>query len=142
MSTQVWIAASLCLVIHLGFFTLEAVLFPQRTANFKAVEPAGELEIFIFSKEGRDNAKSLRVFAFNMGCYNLLLAVGVGYCLAISSRFPKEAATLLGYICFVMFAAGIVLGVTASWLWPAALAQSGVAFICLVLLRFLPAVLK
>ena len=142
MSTPVWIAASLCLVIHLGFFASEAVFFRQKTATFKAAEPAGDLEIFNFSKEGNDNAKSLRVFAFNMGCYNLLLAVGVGYSLAISFHFPKEAATLLGYICFVMIAAGIVLGGTASWLWLAALAQSGFALVCLVLLRYMPAVLN
>ena len=131
---SVKVAAFFCLLLHLGFFTLEAAWFPSKTATFKAAEPAGELIIGDFTTTGRDNAKSLRIFAFNMGCYNLLLAAGVAYSLAISWKFQSEARTLLTYLCCVMIAAGIVLGLTASWLWIPALAQSGLAAICLALL--------
>ena len=98
---SVKVAAFFCLLLHLGFFTLEAAWFPSKTATFKAAEPAGELIIGDFTTTGRDNAKSLRIFAFNMGCYNLLLAAGVAYSLAISWKFQSEARTLLTYLCCV-----------------------------------------
>ncbi len=127
------VAAGFCLVLHLGFFALEAVRFPKETERFKAEAPAAELKIGDFEAKGADNGKSLRIFAFNMGCYNFLIAAGVAYCFAIWPTRTLEARAILSYLCCVMGAAGIVLGLTASWLWPAAALQSGAGLICLVL---------
>lgn len=134
MSFWIRLVAGLCVVIHIAFFLKEAVLFPSSLKTFKA-SSLGPLKFGDFSKDGADNAHSLRVFAFNMGFYNLFVALGVAYSIFISSNHPAEGLAILGFLACVMTAAGIVLGLTASWLWPFALAQAIPAVICLLMLR-------
>jgi putative membrane protein len=71
-----WLAAQviagLVAALHAGFFVLEAVLWTKPTGR----------KVFAMSKE---DAARTATLAANQGVYNLMLAVGIGWALAVGN---------------------------------------------------------
>jgi putative membrane protein len=92
------LAALVAALLHIGFFTLESLLFarPDVWARFRLGSQA--------------DADIVRPMAFNQGFYNLFLALGVlgGLLLAASGSLEAGRAIVL-FACACMVGAGAVL---------------------------------
>jgi putative membrane protein len=114
-------------VIHVYIFSLESLLW-DRPSTMRA---------FGLSP---DEAKTTKLFAWNQGFYNLLLAIAifVGWCLRHGIVLMNDGViagnVLILYGLVSISIAGIVLFLSARRLWRSALLQIVPAFIGLIIL--------
>ena len=114
-------------VIHVYIFSLESLLW-DRPSTMRA---------FGLSP---DEAKTTKLFAWNQGFYNLLLAIAIfaGWCLrhgvVLMSDGVIAGNVLILYGLVSISIAGIVLFLSARRLWRSALLQTVPAFIGLIIL--------
>jgi putative membrane protein len=114
-------------VIHMYIFSLESLLW-DRPSTMRA---------FGLSP---DEAKTTKLFAWNQGFYNLLLAIAIfaGWCLrhgvVLMSDGVIAGNVLILYGLVSISIAGIVLFLSARRLWRSALLQTVPAFIGLIIL--------
>ena len=114
-------------VIHMYIFSLESLLW-GRPSTMRA---------FGLSP---DEAKTTKLFAWNQGFYNLLLAIAIfaGWCLrhgvVLMSDGVIAGNVLILYGLVSISIAGIVLFLSARRLWRSALLQTVPAFIGLIIL--------
>jgi putative membrane protein len=87
-------------LIHFGFFYLETIFWGNRVPKSFPFPPNELTEV-------------VAIFALNQGAYNLVVAIG----LILSSRIVRILSyeTAL-YLCLSMTLAGIVGGITATWM--------------------------
>ena len=116
MSPIAVIAVLLVVVLHVGFFLLEAVVWTRPTGR----------KIFGMSVE---DAETTRVLALNQGFYNLGLAAML--CASLFAGYEQGTVALLAFL----LAMGLVGGFTANksiWLlqsFPAAMAVAAVVLL-------------
>ena len=98
MTVVVWIFALLTAAIHIMVFVWEAFLIRR---------PAIHSGVFGMHTE---DVPAVRLWAFGVGFYNLFLACGliIGV-VAWATGQVVVGRTLVAYICWVLFLAGIVL---------------------------------
>jgi putative membrane protein len=98
MTWVIWISALLAAVIHVLAFTWEVVLF-QRPGVHSGVFAIPTADV-----------PPVRLWSFNVGFYNLFLAVGLvtGVIVWILGN-ASVGRTLVTYVCLFMFLAGVVL---------------------------------
>jgi putative membrane protein len=101
--TQIF--AILAGLVHIGAWLMESVLW-RRPAIKKIMTGQG------------DDSRTLRLFAFNQGFYNLFLALGA----ILGVVFDNTSVTL--FACACMLGAGIVLIVSDRRLWRVGFAQA------------------
>jgi len=98
MTVLVWISALVAAAVHVLVFCWETVLF-RRTSVHSAVFAIPTADV-----------PAVRLWAFNVGFYNLFLGGGlVAGVIAWSTGYVTVGRTLVLYICLFMFLAGIVL---------------------------------
>lgn len=91
-------AAGIAALIHVYFFILESLWF-MRPAVYRR-----------FGLDSHDEAAVVKSWAYNQGFYNLFLAAGVAFGLALVGAGNVEAGRALTlFACGSMLAAGIVL---------------------------------
>lgn len=124
MSTVTKLFAGLSGVIHVLFFLMESVFWTNPTV-FR-----------IFTVANAMDAETIEVFIKNQGFYNLFLALGIFTGLALITRYPLEARTLIMYICLVMIGASIVLLFTVPAMLNGVFIQGLPPLLALITLRF------
>lgn len=98
MTVVVWIFALIAALVHALAFSWEVVLFNRLSVH------SG-----IFAIPTAD-VPPVRLWAFNVGFYNLFLAGGlVAGVIAWATGSVTVGRTLVSYVCLFMFLAGIVL---------------------------------
>ncbi len=121
MALSMMIAAGIAGVFHILFFILESVTWGKSISNkiFRIQE--GEVE-------------TVRLWAFNQGFYNFLIAVGtfVGIWLVQNKR-PGIGYTFLVNNCAIMLGAAIVLVVSKPKMYRGALIQGIPPLVFLIL---------
>ena len=92
------VAAILAAMIHVYFFVLESLWF-MRPAVYRR-----------FGLDSEDEARIVKSFAYNQGFYNLFLAAGVAFGLAlVAAGDPGAGRAVTLFACGSMIAAGVVL---------------------------------
>lgn len=114
------IAGSLAGLVHVGFWVLEAVLW-ERPAVHR-----------IFGVATREEAAAQRSVFYNIGWYNLLLALGAWT--GVGLYAAHRGAALLIFTMAFMVVAALVLLRTSREMWRGALVQGLPALIALVAL--------
>lgn len=106
--------ATLAGLIHVYIFTIESVLWGLPSAN----------KVFAITPE---QAKTVRVWAFNQGYYNLFLALAafIGIGSTVLNGNAAFSDTLIVYSCLSMMGAGIVLVCSKPGSLRAAIIQAG-----------------
>ena len=98
MTVVVWIFALLAAVVHILAFTWEVPLF-ERVGVHKGIFAIPTADV-----------PPVRLWSFNLGFYNLFLALGmITGVLAWIAGYTTVGRTLVIYLCAFMFLAGIVL---------------------------------
>ena len=98
MTLVVWIFALLAAVVHVLAFTWEVILF-QRPGVHQGVFRIPTADV-----------PAVRLWSFNVGFYNLFLALGmITGVIAWIAGYDTTGRILVTYICVFMFLAGIVL---------------------------------
>jgi len=117
--------ALLASLLHFAFFLLESVFWGSAPVN----------RIFKLAPEVA-RTPAVRLFAFNMGFYNLFLSLGTLAALGLLRRgCCASGVTLLAFCTSCMVAAGAVLLVSGGMRrLPAALIQAGPPAACLFFL--------
>jgi putative membrane protein len=129
MTLVVWIFGLLAALVHILAFTWETLLFQRPGVHWR-----------IFAIPTSD-VPAVRLWAFNVGFYNLFLACGVvGGVIAWAAGEDTIGRTLVIYTCLFMFLAGIALLVSDRLAMSrqrgkglgGALAQSGPPLVALI----------
>lgn len=112
MTTLLGIAAVAAALLHVLFFLEESVWW---------MRPAVHRKTFGMDLE---QARTVRLFAFNQGFYNLFLAVGAagGFCAALLGHGVAGRA-VLAFACASMLGAALVLVSSKRAFWFGALVQ-------------------
>jgi putative membrane protein len=98
MTLVVWIFALLAALVHLLAFTWEVLLF-ERVGVHKGIFAIPTADV-----------PPARMWAFNVGFYNLFLALGmITGVIAWIAGYATVGRVLVIYLCSFMFLAGIVL---------------------------------
>jgi putative membrane protein len=94
----IWIFALLAAVVHLLAFTWEVILFERPGVHQGVFRiPAADVP-------------AVRLWSFNVGFYNLFLALGmITGVIAWIAGYDTIGRVLVSYLCLFMFLAGIVL---------------------------------
>jgi putative membrane protein len=104
--------SSAAALLHVVFFLEESVFW---------MRPAIHRKTFGMSFE---EARTVRLFAFNQGFYNLFLALGVGAGLAAAALGRVEAGhALVAFACASMLGAAVVLVSSSPRFWLGAVVQ-------------------
>ena len=98
MTLVIWIFALLAAVVHLLAFTWEVILFERPGVHQGVFRiPAADVP-------------AVRLWTFNVGFYNLFLALGmITGVIAWIAGFDTIGRILVSYLCLFMFLAGVVL---------------------------------
>lgn len=98
MTLVIWIFALLAAVVHLLAFTWEVILFERPGVHQGVFRiPAADVP-------------AVRLWSFNVGFYNLFLALGmITGVIAWIAGYDTIGRILVSYLCLFMFLAGIVL---------------------------------
>lgn len=118
--------ALLAALIHVLIFGLESLWFMRRAVYRR------------FGAASEEEARILRLFAFNQGYYNLFLALGVGSGLWLlhAGGNPVGGQVLVLFACACMAAASVVLLASAgARMLRAALIQGAPPLLALLLAR-------
>jgi putative membrane protein len=116
------IAVILASVIHVMFFVMESMLFARRPVQ----------EAF---RVAPDDLKAVRPWAFNLGFYNLFLAIGAfAGAVALHSGSPEAGRALIALSCGSMLAAAVVLLATNRRMLRAASLQGLAPLLALIFL--------
>lgn len=118
------IAGSLAGLVHVGFWVLEAVLWDRPAVHR------------IFGVTTREGAAAQRGAFYNIGWYNLLLALGAW--VGVGLYAVHRGAALLVFAMAFMVAAALVLLRTARAMWRGALIQGLPAAVALAALAVSP----
>ena len=111
-------------LIHVYIFILESIRWGQPRTN----------KVFAVSES---EAKTIKLYAFNQGFYNLFLAVEIVLGFVAKNFFAQESGLwLMDFGCGSVLAAGVVLYFSAKQVRRAAWIQAGPALLYLVL-RFI-----
>ena len=98
MTVVVWIFALIAAAVHVLVFCWETLLFTR---------PGVHSGVFAIPTA---DVSPVRLWAFNVGFYNLFLAGGlVAGVIAWSTGSATVGRTLISYVCLFMFLAGIAL---------------------------------
>ncbi len=124
MSTATKFFAALAGVIHVLFFLMESVFWTNPTV------------FQIFTVANAVDADTMAVFIKNQGFYNLFLALGMFAGLALLTRSPVVARTLITYISLVMMGASIVLLFTLPAMLNGVFIQGLPPLLALLMLQF------
>jgi putative membrane protein len=112
MTVLLWVSAIVAGLAHLLFFCEESLFF---------MRPGVHQRTFGLSLE---QARTVRLFAFNQGFYNLFLAGGAFAGLAaLALGREAEGRVLLAFACGSMMAAAVVLVASKRAFWAGALVQ-------------------
>jgi putative membrane protein len=112
MALLLVVSCLLAAVLHVLFFLEESVFW---------MRPAVHHRTFGLSLE---QAKVIRLFAFNQGFYNLFLAAEIAAgLLALRLGYPGPGHALLGFACASMVGAALVLVGSSRGFWLGALLQ-------------------